>query len=56
MKNLHSFQPSQGADGESEFDDEEVELISDAEEVPVHACRGYSRLSVLNLHSTDATN
>ena len=36
----HSFQPSQGADGESEFDDEpleEDELISDTEDVPVRA-------------------
>ena len=36
----HSFQPSQGADGESEFDDElleEDELISEAEDVPVRA-------------------
>ena len=34
----HNFQPSQGADGESEFDDEpseEDELNSDAEDVPV---------------------
>jgi SWI/SNF-related matrix-associated actin-dependent regulator of chromatin subfamily A member 5 len=38
--NSHSFQPSNGADGESEFDDEpleEDELISDAEDVPVRA-------------------
>ena len=38
--NSHSFQPSQGADGESEFDDEpmeEDELISDTEDVPVRA-------------------
>ena len=34
----HSFQPSQGADGESEFDDEQLdELISDVEDVPVRA-------------------
>ena len=39
-ENSHNFQPSQGADGESEFDDEpleEDELISDIEDVPVRA-------------------
>ena len=40
MKINIAFQPSQGADGESEFDDEpleEDELISDTEDVPVRA-------------------
>ena len=50
-ENSHSFQPSQGADGESEFDDEpleEDELISDTEDAPVRAV-------ALNLASLSST-
>lgn len=39
-ENSATIQPSQGADGESEFDDEpmeEDELISDTEDAPVRA-------------------
>ena len=59
-ENSHSFQPSQGADGESEFDDElleEDELISDAEDVPVRAVAfnlaSLSSTCILQAQSTD---
>ena len=51
-ENSATIQPSQGADGESEFDDEpmeEDELISDTEDAPVRAVAAILA-SVLNLH------